>query len=175
MQNIIYGLVDPRTLLVRYIGLSTSGLYRPRSHTKTRELSKPSHKNNWIKSLIAAGLRYTVVVFDETVSRDALPDLERWWITYGRALGWSLTNLTEGGDGLSGAAPEVRAKISAAAKRRFASPEARAKLSTALKQAWPPESRAIIAASNKRRGQTPESRAKIAATMRRIRAERFWS
>jgi hypothetical protein len=46
---------------------------------------------------------------------------ERYWIAFGREAGWSLTNMTEGGDGLKDPSPEVRAKLSRAAKgKRYA-------------------------------------------------------
>lgn len=32
MTNLVYGLVDPRTLLVRYVGLSATGLKRACAH-----------------------------------------------------------------------------------------------------------------------------------------------
>ena len=44
-----------------------------------------------------------------------LEAVERWWIAYGRALGWPLTNLTAGGEGSAGrpVSPETRAKMRA--------------------------------------------------------------
>lgn len=37
MRNLIYGLIDPRTRLIRYVGLSATGMVRPRKHrNKTR-------------------------------------------------------------------------------------------------------------------------------------------
>lgn len=110
-QFIIYGLVDPRTLLARYIGLSASGLERPSRHRRPSELRRHGHKTNWIKALHALGLDYTIVVLEEVASRGALADLERFWIAYGRACGWPLTNLTDGGEGSKGLMPEVREQI----------------------------------------------------------------
>lgn len=98
-RNIIYGIVDPRTLLVRYVGKSTFGLERTRQH-KHQAKRERTYKANWLKSLCAAGLEYIVVVF-ETEPPD-LTAAERFWIAYGRASGWPLTNLTDGGEGRPG-------------------------------------------------------------------------
>lgn len=98
-KNIIYGLVDPRTKLVRYVGASTSGLARPRMHRQTHSLSATSPKNRWLKSIFALGLDYEIAILEALWLKESLPDAERFWIAYGRACGWPLTNLTDGGDG----------------------------------------------------------------------------
>ena len=167
-SNIIYGLVDPRTLLVRYVGKSTHGMTRPREHRRPSRLRDGGRRANWIKSLLALGLNYEITVLEEAASKEALYAAERWWVSYGRACEWPLTNLTDGGEGVHGwkASEATRAKISIAAKKRFASPEARAQWSVVRRGAWTPELRANIGASNKRRGQSPATRAKIAAALR---------
>lgn len=118
---LIYGLVDPRTKLVRYVGKSSSGLTRPRSHLCPSNLAHRTYSARWIKSLLALGLRYEIVVL-ETPHKEILSDTERWWIAYGRASGWPLTNLTDGGEGAFGThpvfTPHHRASLSVAARRR---------------------------------------------------------
>lgn len=112
----VYGLVDPRTLEVRYIGKTVSGLKRTREHYW--EKCYNGYKTNWIKQLRDAGLRYNTVVL-EICNRDTLSEQEQWWIAYGKLSGWALTNLTDGGDGVIGrvTSPETKAKISAARKQ----------------------------------------------------------
>jgi hypothetical protein len=132
-QHLIYGLVDPRTMLVRYVGCSSRGLTRPRQHREPGILAKDrTRKANWIRSLHAAGLDYEVAVLALS-AKESLHDDERWWIAYGRASGWPLTNLTDGGDGTLGwvAPPEYRAQISARFKGRVFTPEHLAKLAAA--------------------------------------------
>lgn len=109
---LIYGLIDPRTLLIRYIGKSVNGLYRPRCHKSSAHLKEKTYKNNWIKQLIYEGLSYDIVVLEDT-SREEIVQAERWWIAYGRALGWPLTNLTDGGEGPLGRkiSEEQRARL----------------------------------------------------------------
>lgn len=127
--NLIYGLVDPRTLLVRYVGLSSIGLKRARQHRMPGRLRRNSHKNNWIKLLFAAGFNYKIVVLEE--SPVDLKVAERFWIAYGRACGWPLTNLTDGGDGANGwkHTPESKAKLAAARRGKPRSQATRERLS----------------------------------------------
>lgn len=120
MQYLVYGLIDPRTRLIRYVGKSSSGLTRPRMHSQPRSLKPKSHKNAWLRGLFASGGTYEIVILetledpkalgslcwwragDAPENNAALNDAECWWIAYGRALGWPLTNLTDGGDGVNG-------------------------------------------------------------------------
>lgn len=145
---LIYGLVDPRTLLIRYVGLSSDGLRRPAKHREPRPLRERNYKTGWIKSLLAAGLDYTIVVLEET-SPDALADAERFWIAHGRACGWPLTNLTDGGDGWTGMrhTPETKAKLCARNLGKKQSPETIAKR----------------VAKNRGRKRTADTKAKMSA------------
>ncbi len=125
---LIYGLVDPRTLLIRYVGRSSSGFTHPKTYTRPSGLKSRSYRSNWIKELIAAGFCCEIVVLEGFSSADSLNDAEKWWIAYGRLSAWPLVNLTDGGEGLSGykLPPETKAKIGLALKGRIATPEARA-------------------------------------------------
>jgi group I intron endonuclease len=127
--SFIYGLVDPRTDKIRYIGKTKAGMKRPQSHGLVCHLKKDrTHKARWIQELRRAGLSYSVVVLEEVFEQD-LCQAERRWIASARAQGWPLTNLTDGGDGLGGHkfSSEHRAKISAANKGRKHTEEQRRK------------------------------------------------
>jgi hypothetical protein len=169
MPDLIYGLVDPRTLLVRYIGSSATGMRRPRAHRHPSILKQPNHKAAWLRGLLALGLDYTIVVLEDVASTDLLAGAERWWIAFGRACGWPLTNLTDGGEGAPGYKPtqEARARMSAAHVGKRQTPEAIAKV-VAARTGVPrsPETRAKIAASRKGMRPSEEARAKIAAALR---------
>lgn len=128
-RDFIYGLIDPCALMIRYIGLSSTGMRRPRSHKRPSREGTKSHCSNWIQRLIANGLTYEIIVLEET-SRDHLADAERWWIAYGRASGWPLTNMTDGGESAKHA---TREKISASLMNHEVSSETRAKMSVATK------------------------------------------
>ena len=97
---LIYGLIDPETRLVRYVGKTANGMVRVRSHRRVKA-SDATHRANWIRSLRKKGQRHEECVL-EVVELDALNQAEMWWIAYGRACGWPLTNLTHGGEGALG-------------------------------------------------------------------------
>lgn len=123
---IIYALTDPRTDEIRYIGKSVHGLARARSHLEPKRIATDSnlHKARWLRSLVGSGLRAGIVVLQECADDAALLVAEREWIARGRASGWQLTNLTDGGDGAAGYCPppETRARMSAAQRRRVRPP-----------------------------------------------------
>lgn len=93
-MNLIYGLIDPRTRLIRYIGQSSVGVGRPKQHAKSRVTT---YCRNWIKKLQQAKLTYEIVVLDVLDDASELDELECWWIAFGKACDWPLTNLTDGG------------------------------------------------------------------------------
>lgn len=125
---LIYGCIDPRTRLIRYIGRSSSGLAHPRSYAGRAMLENSTHRARWIKELLRSGLIYEITVLEEVPNSAALNPAECWWIAYGRLFGWPLVNHTAGGDGLSGykLPAATKAKIGAALKGRIATAEARA-------------------------------------------------
>jgi hypothetical protein len=153
---LIYGLIDPRTLFIRYIGLSSSGMARPAYHRTPSGMKISGHRTSWIKGLRAEGLDYATVVLAEASSKASLCDEERFWIAYGRACGWPLTNIADGGEG--GAS---------GLKRGPRSPEHRAKLSRALRgRKLTAEQRARISEALRARVRKPETYAKIANALR---------
>jgi len=177
---IIYGLIDPRTLLIRYVGKSLTGVERPRKHRQCDPHKTGPRCINWIKQLLADGLCYEIVVLDTGV-KENLSALERYWIAFGRACGWPLTNLTDGGDGFSGTFTAAhRAKLSAALLGHTVSAETRSKMAektrTQMQQpgalaalrnrTFTPEWRAKISVSRKALMQDPAEREKVAAPQR---------
>ena len=55
-KYLIYGLIDPISLMVRYVGLSSSGMERPKSHTQPCLRAAATHCGAWIRSLALQGL-----------------------------------------------------------------------------------------------------------------------
>lgn len=113
----IYGLIDPRSGAVRYIGQTARGLSRVLWHSKKHALKRTEHKSNWIKSLHVLGLNYNYCVL-EVVPEERLGEQERSWIAYGRSQGWNLTNFTDGGPGTFGFRHREASKKSMSEKRR---------------------------------------------------------
>lgn len=166
---LIYGLVDPRTDEVRYIGQSSSGLIRPLNHGTPSSLQCRRHSAHWLRSLGDAGLHYGVRILEELSSRDDLDKAEIRWIAAARAAGWSLTNHNDGGGGNRGwkASAETKAKMSTSGKRRMADPAERAKVSAASKgRPVTAAQRAKISATLMGHTFTQATKDKIAATLR---------
>ncbi len=150
MKTLIYGLVDPRTQMVRYVGKSSDGMLRPNTHRSPSvlRLYRETTRSIWIQELLGLGLDYTVVVLEFIPAPEArsnlcwwrasqnptvINDAECWWIAFGRAAGWDLTNSTEGGEGVPGLVHTTEAKrqISDALLDRKFSDAHRAKISAA--------------------------------------------
>jgi hypothetical protein len=120
MENrFIYGLIDPQTKELRYIGQTKIGMKRVLSEHS-------AHCRSWIRKLKRAGLKPEVIILERP---EDLNQAERNWIAFGRALGCPLTNIADGGEGncLKGPAngfygkkhdEETRKRMSAAKKGR---------------------------------------------------------
>jgi hypothetical protein len=121
---LIYALHDPRSGELRYIGKSSNGLQRPRSHVYPNENRQRSHRAHWIKALLAEGLRPEIVVLEEYENGDGLAEMEQLAIAHYRSMGFRLTNQTAGGEGAPGMihSAETRAKMSASKKGKPAPP-----------------------------------------------------
>jgi group I intron endonuclease len=101
-DNVIYALCDPNTNQIRYIGYSTKLDRRLKEHYFACSLKTNTHKNNWLKSLIANGQKAEVVILAEYADASVLPEQEINFIARYRSLGCKLTNTTVGGDGVVG-------------------------------------------------------------------------
>ena len=95
-STFIYTLSNPITKEVRYIGKTVNIKDRYRQHIGKRLLDN-SHKNNWISSLINAGLQPIIEVLD-IVEHSEWEFWEKYWISQFKTCGFDLTNATEGGE-----------------------------------------------------------------------------
>lgn len=176
---IIYGLVDPRTLLIRYVGMSSSGLLRPKQH---RKHSGP-HCGNWIKQLQRLGHAYEIVVLEVCQSAFDLPAAECWWIDYGKASRWPLTNCRSGGLLSKAGAQQLRERLERRAARTIKKDEEKKKkdkLSEEQRMLWFENHRKRVEELSRehdkcveelRRAQEP---AKQAEELRRIHGPAKW-
>lgn len=156
----IYGLSDPRTGAIRYVGVTFRGKRRFNEHLSRAVRGGRTHRDCWIRSLIAAGVRPVYEIL-ETGYGDGWQTRECYWIAHHRALG-DLTNLTDGGDGAPGyiPTPELRRKWSAL---RAGVPYAPGRRSAMLGRTHPPEVREKISAAGTGRRHTEASRSKLSA------------
>lgn len=113
----IYGLGEPDTNKIRYIGFSTQPQKRYLKHLSKNKLT--THKACWVRSLQNKGLKPFMEIIDEA-SELNWKEKEKHYIRLFKSFGAKLVNSTIGGDGLNGYVytPEVRKKISEAGKGR---------------------------------------------------------
>lgn len=130
---VIYGLIDPRDGQLRYIGKSGRGT----AWRLVRHLADTgrNYRTNWINSLKKLGLRPTVTIVQEFEDSDILGQAEIHWISYFRAMGAKLTNLTSGGEGSFGLkhSQEAKLKMSQARSGVLASQATKDKMSRTRK------------------------------------------
>jgi len=109
----VYGLVEPRTKLTRYVGQTVNLQGRFKSHLKAKG---KTYCATWIRSLQAAGLEPELIILGGPYNDDEANDAEIEWIA--NFPPGQLTNHTEGGFGVRGWVPssEWKAKQSARMK-----------------------------------------------------------
>lgn len=94
----IYGLRDPRTRAIRYIGKARNPRHRLGQHRRDRPRDrKRNHREAWIDSLAADGISPEIVIL-EVCDGSSWKAAECRWIAAAKAAGWDLVNGTAGGD-----------------------------------------------------------------------------
>ena len=159
-RSIVYGLIDPRTNELRYIGKSTSGIERPSQHLKPRIYNGSLRKTylyNWVRSVVSAGFSPKIVVLEECEKKEMLIDREIWHIDHWKKLGCNLTNATIGGEGCLGRkwSEEQKRKFSESKCGKTLTEEHRKKLS--ISHIGLPSGRKGVKASEETRRRITES------------------
>ena len=126
--SFIYGLADPETGDIRYIGKSIRPVGRLRDHINDQSLC---HRTNWIRSLKSRGLDPELIVLESVQGEWPWQEAERFWIQYAKGHGCNLVNGTSGGDGVSDLPAESRERIRTAWIGRKHKPESLAKMGDA--------------------------------------------
>lgn len=168
MTVFIYGLYDPRTNELRYIGKAIDLKIRFDLHISETRCGRESHKNRWLAQLIAAGLlpiMRTLEVIENSNDQD-WQERERWWIKAARETGDRLTNLDDGGRSGTKKCEETKNKISMSNLGKKMSPEAVAKMKATKAARLTPEVRERIAAGQRGKKQSPELVAKRCAALK---------
>jgi hypothetical protein len=177
----IYVLLCPDTGEVRYVGKTSVDLgLRLSGHMSEARLTTSGYRGKWLRKLAAQGKRPVIRLDVEVPAERDWGEVERERIAHYRAMGCRLVNGTAGGDGMRDPSPEVRAKMSASAKRRAATPEAQRMLAENGRRTGygnrgrkkPPSVGQAVAASNRTRVVSEETRAKmrLAQSARKVRA-----
>jgi hypothetical protein len=98
----VYGLIDPRTGLLRYIGVSRRPLCKRLAvHICESKCGAQSHRCRWIRQILACGLRPRIVEIECCPVTDGRQE-ERYHIALAKQDGIRLVNSTDGGDGIPG-------------------------------------------------------------------------
>lgn len=116
---IVYALLDPDNLEIRYIGKTERTAHRRlKRHLSECYLKGETHKERWLRKLQRAGKKPAIVALEECSDPAQLNETERKHIAYFRSQGARLTNATDGGDGIAGfsLSAETRERISRALK-----------------------------------------------------------
>src|ERR1035437_1716286 len=100
MQTFIYGLIDPISNQLRYIGKTNNMVARYRSHLSTHKSRSNIHKINWVLKLKRLGCKPEIEIID-IVNTGEWRYWEIFWVAYYKWIGCDLLNYTIGGDGLS--------------------------------------------------------------------------
>lgn len=165
---IIYGLIDPRTAQLRYVGKTGKTLLsRLKTHLKDSR-RKTDHKCRWIASVVRDGL--VPEIFEIESVSGAGDEEEIHHIAQFRSLGCALVNYAPGGRGVTAHTEQTKKKIGDANRGRTPSAETRKLISEAgLGRVFSEEHRAKIAAANSRRwreGKMESARAKMSASQK---------
>lgn len=89
----IYVLVDPRDGLPHYIGCSMNPRQRLAAHLSANVVGEGNRRRcEWIRELLAAGLRPKMMGLAKVAGYEAAADAERKWIAKGHKRAWPLLN-----------------------------------------------------------------------------------
>ena len=109
---VIYALCDPQSGEIRYVGNTASPRTRLKSHLAEARTGHPCHRCWWLRSLASPPMFRPLAILPPNSGQE----MEIRTIARFRALGYRLTNGTDGGIGGTGRkhTREARARMSAA-------------------------------------------------------------
>lgn len=154
----IYALSDPRTSIVRYVGVTFRSKRRFNEHLSRAMRGGKTYRDCWIRSLINQGIRplYQVI---ECGMGDGWQDRERFWIAHYR-IGGKLTNLTDGGDGTPGLPPSEKCRKAVSLAHKGV-PYPPGRVSAMLGKRHTPEAVEKIRSAGMGRKHSDEAKAKV--------------
>ena len=85
----IYGLVDPRTREICYIGKTNNTKKRLRQHLGR---SRVVAVREWVNDLQVHGFNPLMIILEKVEDENKVKPCEQWWISHGLRLGWPLIN-----------------------------------------------------------------------------------
>ena len=98
----IYGIVNPITNELRYIGQTVNFNKRKSEHLyRAKTLKSSWYLYNWINSMLSDNIKPEFIIIDE-VSIESLDYWEIFYISYFKSIGCNLTNYASGGNSRGG-------------------------------------------------------------------------
>ena len=98
----VYGIVDPITSELRYVGQTINYNKRKGEHLYKAKTNRTSnHLYNWLGKLIANNVKPEFIIIDK-VPIESLDYWEVFYISYFKSIGCNLTNYAEGGNSRGG-------------------------------------------------------------------------
>lgn len=161
-KYIVYGLFDPETGELRYVGKSTFGWKRVARHWAPSCLANPRNRARskaWCKSVLARGLIPVGQVLETCSSAEEVGDREVFWIAEYRARGADLVNHDAGGRG-GRHGPRSEEERAAMSRRMMGN-----RYTAGKPRNLSPEQREAMAERARRRSADPAIQAKISATL----------
>lgn len=113
----IYGLTEPNSEFVRYVGYAKNLDGRFRSHLKEAAIKAGTHKLYWLRKLFREGKQPGIVTLEVTTVEHRV-EREQYWIAKLKLTN-NLVNSTKGGDGLIDPTDDVRKRIGRASSLRM--------------------------------------------------------
>jgi hypothetical protein len=165
---IVYGLIDPRTRELRYIGQTRSVHSRRKAH---RHGNNGAQVGVWERELKTQGLEPEMVVLQDNLMRDEINQVEADWIARMLQDGAQLLNVLAGAGGLwlHPYPEETRIKIAESMCRHWQDPAFRAeKIAKMTEAVRTPEVRARISAAHKGRKLSEEDKARVSESVRAL-------
>jgi hypothetical protein len=162
----IYGLVDPTTNELRYVGKTVvKPSRRALSHRwLARNAPRKNHVQAWLAGLHVKGHEPEIVTIETVPAGGDWVEAEQFWIAYFRMIGANLCNLTIGGEGAPGrkhTAEEIEKRVKrGAAHHRFGKKmpdNVKAAMMAAGEQCRKNPEWVKWAAERRQAGQTPEA------------------
>ena len=95
-RNIIYGLAEPGTTNIRFVGKSSWGLMTPLSYRCPSNRRQHTLVECWVAGLLSRGLGPEVYVLEELPDRAGLMVARRKWVAHLRSQGVQLLNERSG-------------------------------------------------------------------------------
>src|SRR4051812_37966689 len=94
-RYLIYGLIDPDSQELRYIGQTIHGLLRPVSHwMNKRQRTSGDYCHCWVRNVLSRGKIPEILIIEESENSSQLDKSEEFWIEYFRSIGCPLTNMS---------------------------------------------------------------------------------